>query len=86
MDPFGKPVADLPVGATDYATAVRVHGDHISPERHPGPALDGQSVAELLADAEVSAAAQGFTASDRVLSTASWKTAAELVDRLLALF
>lgn len=86
LDPFGKPVADLPVGATDYATAVRVHGDHISPERHPGPALDGQSVAELLADAEVSAAAQGFTASDRVLSTASWKTAAELVDRLLALF
>ncbi len=33
LDPFGKPVPDLPVGVTDYATAVRVHGDQISPER-----------------------------------------------------
>ena len=29
LDPFGKPAADLPVGVTDYATAVRVHGDQI---------------------------------------------------------
>ncbi len=48
LDPFGKPAADLPVGVTDYATSVRVHGDQISPERHPGPALDGRSVAEVL--------------------------------------
>ena len=86
LDPFGKPAADLPVGVTDYATAVRVHGDQIVPEGRPGPALAGQSVAELLAAAQGSAAAQGFTAGDRVLSTASWKTAAELVDRLLAVF
>ena len=52
LDPFGKPVADLPVGVTDYATSVRVHGDQISPERQPGPALDGRSVAELLAAAD----------------------------------
>ena len=38
LDPFGKPAADLPVGITDYATSVRVHGDQTSPERHPGPA------------------------------------------------
>ena len=44
LDPFGKPVPDLPVGVTDYATAVRVHGDQIAPERHPGAALDGRSV------------------------------------------
>ena len=44
LDPFGKPVADLPVGVTDYATSVRVHGDQIIPERQPGPALDGRSV------------------------------------------
>ena len=44
LDPFGKPVADLPIGVTDYATSVRVHGDQIIPERHPGPALDGRSV------------------------------------------
>ncbi len=35
LDPFGKPVPDLPVGLTDYATAVRVHGDQIVPERQP---------------------------------------------------
>ena len=63
-------MADLPVGVTDYATSVRVHGDQIIPERQPGPALDGRSVAELLAAATDSAAAQGFTADDRVLSTA----------------
>ena len=42
LDAFGKPVPDLGVGVTDYATAVRVHGDQISPERHPGAALDGR--------------------------------------------
>jgi uncharacterized protein (TIGR03089 family) len=86
LDPFGKSVPDLAIGLTDYATAVRVHGDQISPERHPGPALDGRSVTEVLADAEASAAAQGFTATDRVLSSASWLTADELTDNLLAIF
>jgi uncharacterized protein (TIGR03089 family) len=86
LDPFGKPIADLPIGVTDYATAVRVHGDQITPERHPGPALDGRSVVEVLAGAESSAAAQGFTADDRVLSTARWDTADGLTDGLLAVF
>ena len=69
---------------TDYATSVRVHGDQINPERQPGPALTGRSVAELLTAAADSAAAQGFTADDRVLSTATWDTADELTDNLLA--
>jgi uncharacterized protein (TIGR03089 family) len=86
LDPFGKPVPDLPVGLTDYATAVRVHGDQISPERHPGRALDGRSVTETLAAAQASAAAQGFLATDRVLSTATWDTADNLTDNLLAVF
>jgi len=86
LDPFGKPVADLPVGVTDYATSVRVHGDQISPERQPGPALDGRSVADVLAGAQSSATAQGFTAGDRVMSTASWPTADELIANLLAVF
>jgi uncharacterized protein (TIGR03089 family) len=86
LDPFGKPVADLPVGVTDYATSVRVHGDQISPERQPGPALDGRSVADVLAGAQSSATAQGFTAGDRVMSTASWPTADELTANLLAVF
>jgi uncharacterized protein (TIGR03089 family) len=86
LDPFGKPVADLPVGVTDYATSVRVHGDQISPEPQPGPALDGRSVAEVLAAAQTSATAQGFGRDDRVMSTASWSTADALTDNLLAVF
>jgi uncharacterized protein (TIGR03089 family) len=86
LDPFGKPVPDLPVGLADYATAVRVHGDDISPERHPGAAMEGRSVTDVLVGAQASAAAQGFTATDRVLSTARWNTADELTDNLLAVF
>jgi uncharacterized protein (TIGR03089 family) len=86
LDPFGKPVADLPVGVTDYATSVRVHGDQITPERHPGPALDGRSVNDVLADAHGSTAAQGLTADDRVLSFGRWDTPDALVDNLLAVF
>jgi uncharacterized protein (TIGR03089 family) len=86
LDPFGKPVPDLPVGLTDYATAVRVHGDQISPERQPGPALDGRPVADILAAAQSSAAAQGFTTGDRVMSTAGWPTADDLTANLLAVF
>jgi uncharacterized protein (TIGR03089 family) len=86
LDAFGKPVADLPIGVTDYATSVRVHGDQVSPERHPGPALDGRSVADVLVGAQASAAAQGFTAGDRVMSTARWDTADELTVNLLAVF
>jgi uncharacterized protein (TIGR03089 family) len=85
LDPFGRPAPDLPFGVTDYATAVRVHGDQIVPERHPGPALAGRSVDEILVDCENSAAARGFTSNDRVLSSASWTEPGELVDGLLAI-
>jgi uncharacterized protein (TIGR03089 family) len=84
LDAFGRPAADLPVGVTDYATAVRVHGDQIVPERHPGPALAGRSVDEVLVDCQNSAAARGLTPDDRVLSSASWDTPVGLVDGLLA--
>ncbi|OBG84332.1 TIGR03089 family protein [Mycobacterium sp. E802] len=86
LDPFGKPAEDLPIGVTDYATAVRVHGDQIVPERSPGPALAGRSVADVLGAAQSAAAAQGFTDKDRVLSSASWDTPDELVTNLLAVF
>jgi uncharacterized protein (TIGR03089 family) len=85
LDPFGRPAPDLPIGVTDYATAVRVHGDQIVPERHPGPALAGRSAEEILADCENSAAARGLTPKDRVLSSASWPGPGELVDGLLAI-
>jgi uncharacterized protein (TIGR03089 family) len=86
LDPFGKPAADLPIGVTDYATAVRVHGDQISPERNPGLALDGRSVADVLADARTFATAQALTAGDRVMSTAGWDNADELIEHLVAVF
>lgn len=86
LDPFGKAAADLPIGVTDYATAVRVHGDQIVPERAPGAALAGQSVAEVLQAARNAAAAQGFTGSDRVLSTAPWDTPDELIENLISVF
>jgi uncharacterized protein (TIGR03089 family) len=85
LDAFGRPAPDLPIGVTDYATAVRVHGDQIVPERHPGPALAGRSVDEILADCENSAAARGLTSNDRVLSTQSWAEPGELIDGLVAI-
>jgi len=86
LDAFGRSVDGLPVGVTDYAGAVRVHGDAFAPTSLPetAPALAARSVGEVLHAASASAAGQGFTAQDRVLSSASWSTAAELVDGLLA--
>ena len=86
LDPFGKPVADLPIGVTDYATAVRVHGDQVVAEPHPGPALAGRTVADVLAAARESAATQGFSPGDRVMSAAAWSTPDEVVNALLAVF
>ncbi|WP_197380530.1 TIGR03089 family protein [Mycolicibacterium mengxianglii] len=86
LDPFGKPVADLPVGLTDYATAVRVHGDQIVPESRPGAALAGRSVDDVVAAARASAARRGLTPTDRVWSDGSWDTADQLIENLLAVF
>jgi uncharacterized protein (TIGR03089 family) len=86
LDPFGKPVPDLPIGVTDYATAVRVHGDQISPERAPGPALTGRSADDLLAAALAHAADRGLTAADRVWSAGGWDTPNLLVNNLLAVY
>jgi uncharacterized protein (TIGR03089 family) len=84
LDPFGRPAPDLPIGVTDYATAVRVHGDQIVAERHPGPALAGRSVDEVLAACHKSATTTGLTAADRVLSTASWDQPDDVIGGLLA--
>ncbi len=85
LDPFGRPAPGLPFGVTDYATAVRVHGDNIVPEPRPGPALAGRSAEAILADCETSATTRGLTARDRVLSSASWAGPGELIDGLLAI-
>jgi uncharacterized protein (TIGR03089 family) len=85
LDPFGRPAPRVPFGVTDYATAVRVHGDQIVPEPRPGPALGGRSVEQVLAQCENTAAAKGLTGKDRVLCSASWTDPAELIDGLLAI-
>jgi uncharacterized protein (TIGR03089 family) len=84
LDAFGRPLPDLPFGITDYATSVRAHGDQITAERQPGPALNGRSVAETLGAAADSAVATGLTAHSRVLSARPWDTAQELTDNMLA--
>jgi uncharacterized protein (TIGR03089 family) len=84
LDAFGRPAAGLPIGVTDYATAVRVHGDQIVAESRPGPALDGRSVDEVLAACHNHVAAEGLTGADRVLSTASWATPDDVVRHLLS--
>ncbi|WP_328352411.1 TIGR03089 family protein [Mycobacterium sp. NBC_00419] len=86
LDPFGKSVPDLPIGVTDYATAVRVHGDQVIGESRPGPALDGRTVEDVLAGAAESATSRGLTRGDRVMSSLAWSTPAEIVDNLLSVF
>ncbi|MFI8566949.1 TIGR03089 family protein [Rhodococcus sp. NPDC078407] len=86
LDAFGKAVPDLPIGMTDYATSVRVHGDQfqISGSGTGATALDGRSVDEVLAAARARADARSWTAADRVLSSASWNTADEVIEGLLS--
>lgn len=84
LDPFGKPAPDLPIGVTDYATAVRVHGDQAIPEGTPGPALAGRTVEQTLDEARRSAARLGLSATDRVVSDHQWSTPQQIVDNLLA--
>lgn len=84
LDPFGKSAPDLPLGVTDYATAVRVHGDNVSPEQNPGPALDGRSVVQVLEEARRSAARRALTPADRVMSDRPWSNATELIDNFVA--
>lgn len=83
LDAFGRPVPDLPLGLTDYSTTVRVHGDRFSPTG-AGPALNGRGVDEIAAAARESAAAQGITAEDRVLSSGPWDSGDALIANLLA--
>jgi uncharacterized protein (TIGR03089 family) len=87
LDAFGKALTGLPDGVLDYATEVRLHGDEFTPwEPVPGtaPALDGEPVDAVVADARARAAALGLSAGDRVLSTREWTDPAGLRDGLLA--
>lgn len=84
LDPFALGVADLPPGVTDYASAVRVHGDQYSPPRYSGPALDGTPASDVLDTASTQASAEGVSAPSRVLSTREWRTGAGILSSLIA--
>lgn len=84
LDPFGRPVDNLPVGVTDYATSVRVHGDQLVAEPRPGPALDGRPVSVVLADARNTAVRQQISSKDRVMSSADWDTYERMTSTVLA--
>jgi uncharacterized protein (TIGR03089 family) len=79
LDAFGRGLGEaLPPGAVDYATEVRVHGDHfdpLAPVPDDAPALVGTDVAGVVATARARAAELGLTADDRVLSTGGWPLA-----------
>jgi uncharacterized protein (TIGR03089 family) len=88
LDAFGRPLTDLPADAVDYASEVRMHGDHFTPEPVAGtdPALGDATVDELVEVSRRRAAELGYGPDTRLLSTADWPVAADggLVDGLLA--
>ncbi len=88
LDAFGRPLADLPADAVDYASEVRLHGDAFVPEPVPGDsaALGDATVDDVVAAARRRAAELGYDAGSRVLSVADWPLdlSGGLVDGLLA--
>src|SRR5699024_735909 len=86
LDAFGRPAEDLPAGAVDYATAVRVHGDQFSPSRIDGtaPALDGRGISEVADAARAEAQQRELSDAARVLDDAAWDDADALIRGLLA--
>ncbi|GAB88413.1 TIGR03089 family protein [Gordonia rhizosphera] len=85
LDPFALGVRDLPIGVTDFATAVRAHGDRYSPRTAArGPVLDDATTEVVLAGAAAAAQADGVGAGDRVLTLRPWRATSEIVTNLLA--
>lgn len=86
LDAFGKGISGLPAGVVDFATEVRLHGDVFepwSPVSDDVLAIDGATVAAVLAAARRRADTLGLRAGDRVLSSADW-SGPGLTDGLLA--
>ena len=89
LDAFGRPLADLPGDAIDYASEVRLHGDAFAPlgdVAGDSPALGDASVDDVVGTARRRAAELGYDARSRVLSVADWplRLSGGLVDGLLA--
>ncbi|GGL90174.1 TIGR03089 family protein [Micromonospora yangpuensis] len=66
LDPFARPLRQVPPGFADYVSEVRVHGDHFTPYPDGGP-----DDAALLARAADRADQLGLGPGDRVLVDAA---------------
>lgn len=84
LDPFGMPMRDLPIGLTDYAASVRVHGDQFRPGGPGGLALDDRTVEEVISEATAFAAGSGIVAGARIMSTRTWEEPGDLISNMLA--
>jgi len=87
LDPLGRGQASPPDGVLDWASEIRVHGDHfhpIDPVPDDTPALLGSSVAAVHARALARAAELGIGSGARVLSTLAWTLPDGVTDGLLA--
>lgn len=84
LDPFARPVSGLPIGVTDFGSAVRVHGDQFAPVVAGPLALDGRGVTEIIAAAQEFATVTDIGPSSRILSTRHWDTADNVVTTVLA--
>lgn len=62
LDPFARPMREVPPGFVDFVSSVRGHGDHFTP--YPS---GGDADAELLTRAEARAGELCLTSGDRVL-------------------
>ncbi|ROZ83325.1 TIGR03089 family protein [Gordonia sp. OPL2] len=85
LDPFAMGVRDLPFGVTDFASAVRVHGDqYTSRPVVSGPVLDELTTEDVLAAAQSAATSDGIGSGARVLTARPWRTADQITATLLA--
>ncbi|GAA3048185.1 TIGR03089 family protein [Gordonia defluvii] len=84
LDPFGLGVPELPVGVIDYGPAVRIHSDNFSPSTAVSAMLEGHFPELVLDQARTAATVAGIECGSRVLSTRVWRTAAAIIENLLA--
>jgi len=84
LDPFALGVRDLPVGITDFASTVRIHGDRFTPADAPGTALAGAARDAVIAAATQAATDTRVEPGARVLSTRDWASVDDVIANLLA--
>ncbi len=84
LDPFARPVPDLPIGVTDFGSAVRVHGDQFAPIVAGPIALAGRSTGETITAALDFAGTAEIGPGARIVSTRHWDTEDNVVANLLS--